>query len=70
MLPHMTMWPRVSQYFNKLTKHFAKEICHYVGYNNALFKFSEFSFAVYYLEIASEIYKGKIKLEQYSVFPP
>ena len=36
-------------------------LCHYLGYNNALSKFSEFSFNVFYLEIASEIYKGNSK---------
>ena len=35
-----------------------QNICHYLGYNNALSKFSEFSVTVFYFEIASEIYKG------------
>ena len=38
-----------------------QNICHFLGYNNALSKFSEFSFTVFYSEIASEIYKGNSK---------
>ena len=34
-----------------------QNICHYLEYNNALLKFSEFSFTVFY----SEIYKGNSK---------
>ena len=61
---------RVSQYSLKSRNQCAIKVCHYVWYNNALSKFSEFSFAVYYSEIEFEIYKGnsekykgKIKLE-------
>ena len=54
----VALYIRVSQFVKKLTKHFAQEICHYVGYNNALSKFSEISLVVYYSEIESEIYKG------------
>ena len=39
-------------------RHYDQEICHYIGYNNTLSKFSEFSFAVYYSKIEFEIYKG------------
>ena len=35
-----------------------QNICHFLGYNNALSKFSEFYFTVLYSEIASEKYKG------------
>ena len=38
-----------------------QNICHYLGYNKALSKFSEFSLTVFYSEIASEIYKGNYK---------
>ena len=70
------MCTRVSHFSKFFTKHFAQEICHYLGYNNALSTFSEFSFAVYYLKIESEIYKGNSekykgkKLKQLSVFSP
>ena len=34
----------MSQFFKNLIKHFAQEIFHYLGYNNALSTFSEFFF--------------------------
>ena len=65
------MLGKVFHFSKDFTKHFAQETCHYLGYNNALSTISEFSFAVYYLKIESEIYKGnsekykgKIELEQ------
>ena len=54
----VTMNIRVSHFSELFTKHIAQDICHYLGYTNALSIFLEFSFAVYYLKIESEIYKG------------
>ena len=38
-----------------------QNVCHYLGHDNALSKFAEFSFTIFYSEIASEIYKGNSK---------
>ena len=42
-------------------KHLFQQLCHYLGNNNTICKFIEFSFTVFYSEIASEIYKGNSK---------